>query len=844
MEYKEFLDSIDRKAYHEGETQWQEGDYTVTRTYHYSPPGCHTSCGVLLYTKNGKLERVEGDPLDPCANGKLCVRCLTLAESVNHPDRLKYPMRRIGERGENRWERISWDEAYDEIEAKVRDIWATDGGNAIICIHGTGRNINWQVPLMGQGVLRTPNVGVLGFTGFACYLPRTVGSIAPFGDFHLADASMTHEDRYLNPEWTNPEVLVVWGNEPLASNADGYLGHWLLMCCKMGTKVISIDPRLTWWGARAEYHLQLRPGTDTALAMAMLNVIISEDLYDHEVVEHWCMGFDELAGSVKDATPEWAASICCIDAEDIEGAARLYAGAKPGCIQWGLAFDQQLSAMSMCLAANQLIAICGNLDVPGGNILVHNAFECNAGYTCGEEWVPKEWYAKKLNNDYALGIEKSNFIANASSDAMVFACETGYPYPIKMLWIQSSNALACPGMDVARIMAAMKNVPFIVNCDPYMTPTSVALADIVLPVAMSAERNSARTWWTPLRTMRAVTSFYEAKSDEQIIVDLGRRLNPDFFGDMSTDIDLATWYMQDGTGSLTASREVAEQGGALTSGKTLMKESWREVAENGCYRYDDFNATYHKAEKGLIRPDGSAGYGTPSGRIELTPLAYRAWGMPTTAFHTEPPQSPVSTPELMEEYPLILTCGGRSFEFFHSEHRQLPTTRELHPQPLCMVNPKTADKYGLKDGQWMWIENDHGRFRQVCKITERVNEFTIHAEHGWWFPETAPEELFRTFDANPNNCTKAFEVGPGGVGSSIKCMIAKVYPYKDGDILPTDQIMDKGRFDWTVDIASPAQAQADALRAAKAEGWSFDALDKTLVNGDGNKYDLTTREAL
>ena len=299
-DYQEFLDSIDREAYHAGEWQWEEDGYTVTRTYHYSPPGCHTSCGVLLYTKDGKVERVEGDPLDPCTNGKLCIKCLTLAESVNNPDRLKYPMRRAGKRGENKWERISWDEAYDEIESRVKDIWETDGGNAIICVHGTGRNINWQMPFFGQAALKTPNISTFGFTGFSCYMPRVCGCIAPFGDFTVVDASQAHEDRYGNEEWMPPEVVVVWGNEPLASNADGYVGHWLVQCVQMGTKIISIDPRLTWWGVRAEYWLQVRPGTDAALACAWLNVIIAEDLYDHECVDLWCAGFEELAEAVAD----------------------------------------------------------------------------------------------------------------------------------------------------------------------------------------------------------------------------------------------------------------------------------------------------------------------------------------------------------------------------------------------------------------------------------------------------------------------------------------------------------------------------------------------------------------
>ena len=336
------------------------------------------------------------------------------------------------------------------------------------------------------------------------------------------------------------------------------------------------------------------------------------------------------------------------------------------------------------------MALCGNVDVPGGNILVHNAFEINAGYASGEHLTPPEWRAKKLNNNFALSIEGGDFVAHASSDGLLQAIEDGFPYPIKMMWIQSSNTLSCPSQDAPRVMKAMQNIPFIVNADPYLTPTSVALADIVLPVAMSAERNSARTWWSPCRAMVKVVDFYEAKSDEQIILDLGKRLNPEVFGQWETDIDWLNWYLHDGTGSFSATTEATDQGGAKNTGKTLFTASWEELVRDPSmvgHAYDEFNATYHKAEKGMFREDGSVGYGTPSGRLELAPLLYRYWGLDTTPFHTEPPEGPLSTPELMDEYPLILTCGGRSFEFFHSEHRQLPTMRELHPQPRGAHQP-------------------------------------------------------------------------------------------------------------------------------------------------------------
>ena len=158
-------------------------------------------CGVLLYTKDNKLEKVEGDPLNAVANGKLCMRCLSMPDAVNHPDCLKYSMRRAGERSEGKWERISWDEAYDEITEKTLKVKEEYGSQSIVVVHGTGRNIGWQVPYFASARMETPNVSTFGFTGFACYLPRMIGTSAKYGDMIILDASQAHWDRYANPEW-------------------------------------------------------------------------------------------------------------------------------------------------------------------------------------------------------------------------------------------------------------------------------------------------------------------------------------------------------------------------------------------------------------------------------------------------------------------------------------------------------------------------------------------------------------------------------------------------------------------------------------------------------------------
>ena len=787
--YKEWLSQLDRSAYGDGEWQWQEGEYTVTRTTHWSPPGCHNGCGVLLYTKDGELVKVEGDPLNAVANGKLCMRCLTMPEAVHHPDRLKYPMKRAGERGENKWERISWDEAYDTITKNVLETKEKYGSESIVVVHGTGRNIGWQVPYFASACMETPNVSTFGFSGFACYLPRMIGTSAKFGDMFICDTSQTHADRYANEDWQVPGVILVWGCEPIKSNADGFLGHWLVECVEMGSKIISVDPRLTWWGARAAYWLPARPGTDAVLAMALLHVIVTEDLYDHDFVEKWCYGFEAMAERVADKTPEWAQTFCECDPEDIRGAARLIAGSSSCCCQWGLAFEQQIAALGVTETVADIMAITGNVDNPGGNILTRCAYLIEKRYGLGDEYIDPEIYSRKLIAQVS-GINESNIVSCADTDAILAAIETGEPYQPMLFWIQSSNALACASMDPARTRKALMKVPFIVVADPFMTPTAQAVADIVLPVAMSCERNSCRTWWTPVRTMIKVSQYYEAKSDEQICLDLGKRILPEHWP-WETDEEWANWYLTD----------------QLTPGGTQYDRDWWDTAHNAgddyrgnCPGIDygwEWGQTYYKYAKGLLRPDGQPGFSTPTGRIELWSFGFDHWGVDPLPYHVEPPESPLSTPNTYKDFPIVLSGGGRSFEFFHSEHRQLPTMREFHEWPLVMVSPEDCKKYGVHDGEWIWVENSRGaKFKQKVKETIEVTPGRIHAEHGWWFPEQdgAEPNFYGCYDSNLNNMTEPFRVGQGGIGSPIKSMLCKIYPCKEGDVMPHDIIAEKGDF--------------------------------------------------
>ncbi len=756
--------------------QWQEGEYTVTRSVIWSPPGCHNGCGILYYTKDGKIVKVEGDPNFATTNGRLCARCINLLEAFDHPDRVKWPLKRVGERGENKWERISWDEALDIIEEKVRFIQKEYGPESIVGLIGTGRNVCWQVPYMTYAAFGSPNF-TLGFlSGDACKLPRNAITATVMGGLPVIDVAQFTPKRYDDPEWKLPEVIVIWGNNPVVSNADGFMGHWIVDCMRRGTKLIVVDPDLTWIASRAEIWLQIRPGTDAALALGMLNVIINEDLYDHDFVENWCYGFEELKERVQEYPVEKVSEITWIPKDLIIEAARYFAKAKPASIQWGLALDQQTNGVHAAHAINSLYCITGNIDVPGGMIMAKKAYKGNASYSLGYyQWIDLEMQKKRLGNE-TYPILKYGYSASAHSDTVLEAIESGKPYPIKMLWMESTNPVANMGQEAPRVYNALKKVDFNVVADPFMTPTAVACADLVLPVAMSSERNGLRSWWMPLANISKIRSYYEAKSDEEICMLVTKRLHPEAFP-WNSDREFLAWMLK------------TDGGVGFETFEDLEKEvnHWEPNP-------------YKKYEKGLLRPDGEPGFNTVTGKIELFSTLFAAWGLDPLPYFEEPPESPYSTPELYKEYPLILGTGHRSFEFFHSEHRQLKTMRELHPNPLVNMHPETAKKYGINEGDWVWIENQRGKCKQIAKFNPTLDPRYIYAEHGWWFPEKpgAEPSLYGVFDTNSNNLTTQCVNGPTGYGAPVKCLLCKIYKVtpENDQVTPTEIVCSKGGFGY------------------------------------------------
>lgn len=744
-------------------TQCEDGSIKV-RTAAWSPPGCHCQgCGVIFTVKDGKVIKVEGDPDHPVTQGRLCVRCLAQIEFLYSEDRIVTPMYRDPKyRGLDMWEPISWDEATklicDEV-AYVKENW---GPEALSVWQGTGREVTMYAAALAYGALGTPNHAST-LAAESCYGPRfCVANFIMGSGYPELDYAAYFPERYDHPDYKVPEMIVVWGKNPLISNPDGFFGHSLIDLMKRGSKFITIDPRLTWLGARAEYHLQIRPGTDAALGLSLINVIIEEDLYDHEFVQKWCFGFKDLTARAAEYPPEKAAEICWVEADDIRGAARAIAAARPASFLWGQALDGQLCGVQACHAMLDLAAICGDLDVPGGlTVSTKDALNTEWGYEGMKQITPELWEIQTINPDH-VGYRQRH---HAHPDSMLDCMETGEPYDYKFAWHIGTNPLSNTAAQPKRWNEQFKKMRMNVYQDVVMTPSCMSFGDVFLPVAAFAEQNSVVSTHYGLNTafMGSINEAVDpgqCKSDFEIALHFGKILNPE------------AWPWES---------EKDFYNDQLTSEVGI---TFDELSEQGIKQ---FPYTYRKYEKGLLRPDGRPGFNTPTGKVELKSTLYPDWNEDALPYFEEPYISPYGLPkEWAEKYPVVLTTGGRNYMYFHSEGRQIPSLRQLHPDPLVTINPQMAAEHGISEGDWVAIENMFGQCIQRARVSNEVGYGTVHAEHGWWFPEEKAEApyLYGTFRSNINNLMPHHIVGRMGWGAPYRvnvCRIRKVNGPEDYD---------------------------------------------------------------
>ncbi len=673
--------------------------------------GCHCECGVLVEVKDGRVIKIKGDPAHPMNRGFTCIKGKAQTELLYHPDRLMHPLRRAGERGSGRWERISWNQALEEIAGKLTEIREKYGSESLAAMHGTGPRSSLYSTTLLAYALGSPNL--ISVDNHICFLPSHVAERNTLGH------SVTME---VGPDYLNSSCILVIGGNPLLSHPPRGV-EILEAKRKRNARLIVVDPYRTKLASKADLWLPIRPGTDIALALGMMNVIIEEEIYDREFVRKWCHGFDQLKERVKEYPPDKVAGITWIPAARIREAARLYATTKPAVLHHRVAIEHNINSTQTCRALAILIALTGNVDVKGGNLFPMSL----PGYVSH----PARMFPIGEMGKRRVGADQYPLVSgpNAFGPVVVAplareAIHLGKPYPIKALFCAGGNPVINM-QNVKRVWQMLKdNLDLHVVADFFMTPTA-ELADYVLPAATWLERddtcNLMYTNYVAAR-QKAVEPMGECWHDLKISIELVKRLP-------WADRRFLPW------------NDVEEYNEALVKGTGM---TFQDLKEKGCVVVP---VRYKKYEE--------KGFSTPTGKVELYSTAFEKAGYDPLPFYREPPESPFSTPDLYREYPLILYTGSRHVEFFHSEGRQIPTLRRRVPDPLVEIHPDSARKLGIQDGDWVWVETPQNKGERVklkAKVTDCVHPQMALARHGWWFPEKpAPEH--GCFESNINVVT-------------------------------------------------------------------------------------------
>jgi len=683
---------------------------------------CHGGCGVLVHFRDGYITRIEGDPDFPTNHGTMCSKGLATLQLVYHPDRLKHPLKRAGNKGEGQWQRITWEEALSIIANKLGQVKRDYGSECIAVGQGTGREYDDFLSRFAY-LLGTPNV--FG-SGHMCYLPRLGAALITCGKLPVFDYD------------SNPACVMVWGSNVVWTNADEYTGENLSRSLSQGAKLIVVDPRLTYLAGRADIWLQLRPGTDTALALGMTNVIINEGLYDKEFVARYVYGWEEFVKRVQEYPLDKVEEITWVPADKVKEAARLYAQTKPACIQWGVAIEQTINSTDNNRILIDLMAITGNLDVPGGNVFfVPPQVRTVSQFTLYEKLPPEQKEKMLGGNTYKLAQRMRLVTPKMIWDAIL----TGKPYPIKAVLLHGSNPVITRA-NANEVYKALSQVEFLVVTDFFLTPTA-ELADIVLPAATWLETDCLGGYFFRhgyIFPRKKIIQIGECWPDHKIFNELGKRLGQEeWAADVEADLN-----------------HILEPSGL----------NWQQVREKSYLRG---KMEYRKHER--------KGFSTPTGKVELYSTIFEKWGYDPLPRHREIPESPVSKPEMAKEYPYILITGARSPVFFHSEHRMIPWLREIHPDPVVEIHPQVAKKHGIKDGDWVFIESPRGRVKQRARLTTGIDPRVVAAEHGWWFPEIkSPDHGWKESNVNilTDNDPEGYDAAMGS--TNLRVLLCKIYP--------------------------------------------------------------------
>ncbi|MEM4360198.1 MAG: molybdopterin-dependent oxidoreductase [Candidatus Bilamarchaeaceae archaeon] len=688
-------------------------------------PICTNHCAFRVIIKDGKVADVVGAPetgfpVNICSIKKGAAHVIGI---LNAPDRLKYPLKRIGARGEGKWERISWDEALDTIAERMIEIREKYGPEKVAIVLNEPKGMEFAFWQRFATAFGTPNVVTPG-----CYCGVQTGAAYTF----------TFGSRYIRPRMEDPKVIIIWAAD-VAHTGGTFIGvtrNDLNKAIVAGCRLVVIDPRNVeiWpekglFAADADYWIRPRPNSDGLLAMGMIKVIIDEKLYDEKYIAEWTIGFDELRKEVQKFTLEDIERLTWVPKEQIRDVARLYALNKPGVIGWGNALEGNSQAFQACRAIAILRGICGNVNTPdGGEVEIQTAPICPPGRFMFGGPVKQRLQEYPRSEERTIGGEFELALSSmyVPTHSFVRAVLEESPYAPKMALLCLTDPLLTYA-DTKKTRDAFMKLEFTVVAEVFHTPTT-AVADIVLPAAYAlCEYDSLGYWPAWYGHARAHPKLVdppgEAWPDVKITNELAKRVGlRDYFWD---DWMEALDYM------------VAPAG--------LTWQKFRDEVK-------------HLEAKSKYSPDKVVGYGTRSGKVEIYSQVLEEMGYsPLPRFeHLLEPLTGRFEPT--PEFPLIMT-NYKSEVFMLSGFRNVKELMQKSPPPTAFMNTDKARELGLKDGDWIWIETARGKTKQRLMTHPGINPRVVNTEFGW-----GGTEEFKDSNINElTDCNRPYDRETGSV---------------------------------------------------------------------------------
>ena len=717
---------------------------------------CSAGCWIVAtYDDKGRMVNVRADEGSPM--GIICKIGEYSPDIIYSKERLLFPLRRKGEKGNYDFERISWDDAFGIIVDRLQAIKEQYGPEAAAIYTGVGsfeqsicdvyqpRGVavsSASSVLFPYGSPNTMGVGAL------CYV--SYGMIAP----HTTMGRM-----FINmfSDIENSELIVVWGTNP-ATDLPPIDIHRILEAQKRGAEVVVIDPRKT-----KTVHLTggdwipIRPGTDGALALGLCDVLIRNELYDSDFVMKWTEGFEEFSKYVQHFRPQVVEYHTGIQAQKVEDLAIRISEANGVSQLMYTGLEYANSGVQNLRAALILWALAGQLDVPGGLCFTmkENIFPINR-----DKNVPNPDRESCLGRDQFPVYVKYRDEAHAA--ALPQSVLEGKPYKIRSLMILGSSIITSwPDPEIWE--KTLNELDFLVCVNRQFT-ADAAYADLVLPATTYFENLSYMTYGSIFRIReRMIPPVGEARSDVLILAELARRLG---YGDLypQSEEELINDVLK---GSGYTLKKVREKGGEISIETRMME--------------------YRKWEKGLLRDDGKSGFGTPTGKFEIASTILEEYGYETLPRYTEPKEGPVSSPDLLKEFPLVFNSGARIRSSFHTQHHHIDKLGKERPEPAVTINTEDARERGIGMGDSVLIKTKRGSVKMRAYVTDDIVKGSIDANHSGGGP--LGSEAWQ--DSNINKLTDLDNFDPISgfpVYKSLLCDVTRLDDQKDTLILGSGEL--------------------------------------------------------